>query len=135
MEEQTHRQELDKLIKELINQTPAKEITTIPVKIGERMLILPIEEVSYFQADEKYVSICTVGGKKYISDYSIKELHEKLKGKFTQIKRGILLNSRLVKEICTHSNSRYVIHLNDKNHSQLVSGRNYLEEVKKLMKL
>lgn len=132
---QTSKKELLEAIDELTKLTPPKDITTIPVKIGDRMLILKIEEISYFVADEKYVSICTLDGKKYISDYSIKDLAAKLDKYFTQIQRGILLNIALITEINKHSNSRYIIRMKDSNHSKLISGRNYLKQVKRLLEL
>lgn len=132
---QSGKNELLQAIEELTKQAPQKEITTIPVKIGDRMLILKIEEISYFMADEKYVSIFTVNGKKYLSDYSIKSLALKLTDKFVRIQRGLLINSVLIKEINKHSNSRYVIRMNDFNCSKLISGRNYSEQVKRIMKL
>lgn len=131
----TSKNELLLAIEELTLLTPKKEITSIPVKIGDRMLILKIEDISYFVADDKYVSISMVNGKKYLSDYSIKDLATKLDRKFIRIQRGLLINSTLIKEINKHSNSRYIIRMNDLSYSKLISGRNYSEQVKKLMEI
>jgi two-component system LytT family response regulator len=135
LKQQTNKHELLRAIEELTKLTPKKEITTIPVKIGDRMLILKIEEISYFMADEKYVCIFTVNGKKYLSDYSIKDLAQKIGDKFVRIQRAVLVNSLLIKEINKHSNSRYIIRMNDINGSKLISGRNYCEQVRKFMEL
>ncbi|WP_319479358.1 response regulator [uncultured Draconibacterium sp.] len=127
------RQELLNLIKELTVQLPANEITTIPVKLGNRMLILNIEDISFFQAEEKYVTIHSINGKRYTSDISLKDLEEKLVGNFIRIQRALLVNKVLVKEIIKHTNSRYKIRMNDVNQSLLISGRNYINQIKSIV--
>lgn len=128
----TDRQQLLALIDEVTAQSSQNEITTIPVKLGDRMLILNIEDISYFQAEEKYVTIHSIQGKRYVSDYSIKDLEDKLTGNFVRIQRALLVNRILVKEIVKHTNSRCKIRMNDLNQSLLVSGRNYVDQIKSL---
>jgi len=127
------QQELLNLIKELTVQLPANEITTIPVKLGNRMLILNIEDISFFQAEEKYVTIHSINGKRYTSDISLKDLEERLVGNFIRIQRALLVNKILVKEIIKHTNSRYKILMNDVNQSLLISGRNYIDQIKSIL--
>lgn len=132
---QRSKDELLHAIEELTKVTPAKAVTSIPVKMGDRMLILKVEDISYFMAEEKYVTIYTLNGKKYLSDYSIKDLALKLERIFVQIQRGLLINPNLINEIKKHSNSRYIICMNDATRTTLKSGRNYSEQIKELMEL
>lgn len=132
LHQRTDRQQLLNLIEEVTAQSSKNEITTIPVKLGDRMLILNIEGISYFQAEEKYVTIHAVTGKRYVSDYSLKDLEDKLNGNFVRIQRALLINRLLVKEVIKHTNSRCKIRMNDLNQSLLVSGRNYGDEIKNL---
>ena len=56
-------------------------------------------EVSYFKADEKYVSVVTKHSKSYILDTSLKQLEEKLPASFIRVHKAYLVNKNLVKEI------------------------------------
>ena len=128
------KQLIQRIIETAIKSVPHEEITSIPVKLGDRMLIFNIEDISYFRAEEKYVAIHTIKGKKYLCEYPIKELEEKLNARFVRIQRSLLINRSLVKEVLKHSNLRYKVKMKDTAESLLVSGRNYAEQVKQLTK-
>jgi len=135
LSQNTDKQELLRIIQSYISQTPKKEITSIPVKLGDRMLFVKIEDVSFFSAEEKYVTIHTKDGKTYLSDFPLKSLEEKLGESFLRIHRSILVNNRRIKEINKHFGSRYIIKMDDINQTKLISGRSYCEEVKRLMEI
>lgn len=131
----SNRQDLLKIVDSYIKQSPKKEITSIPVKIGDRMLFLYIEEISYFLAEEKYVTIFTKEGKFFLCDFSLKSLEEKLEETFVRIHRSLLVNKNRIREIKKHFGSRYIIKMDDINHSKHVSGRGYCENIKALMEI
>lgn len=124
-----------KLIENFIQQTPKKEINSIPVKLGDRMLFIHIEDISYFSAEEKYVNIFTCDGKKYLCDYPLKNLEEKLAEGFLRIQRALLVNVSRIKEIDKHFGGRFIIKMDDKVQTRLTSGRNYAERIKMLMEI
>ena len=126
------KQELLRIIESYMSQTPKKEITSIPVKLGDRMLFVRIEDVSYFSAEEKYVNIVTKDGKTYLSDFPLKSLEEKLGEGFLRIHRSLLVNVKRIKEINKHYGSRFIIKMDDSSQSKLISGRGYCEQVKGL---
>ena len=129
------KQELLRIIEGYISQTPKKEITSIPVKLGDRMLFVRIEDVSYFSAEEKYVNIITKDGKSYLCDFPLKSLEEKLGESFLRIHRSLLVNVKRIREINKHFSSRYVVKMDDSNQTKLLSGRGYCEQVKGLMEI
>ncbi len=129
------KQGLLRIIDNYISQTPKKEITTIPVKLGDRMLFVRIEDVSYFSAEEKYVTIYTKDGKSYLCDFPLKSLEEKLGDKFLRIHRSLLVNVLRIKEIDKHFSSRFVIKMDDTSQTKLITGRNYCEQVRLLMEI
>jgi two-component system, LytTR family, response regulator len=129
------KQDLLRIIDSYISQTPKKEITTIPVKLGDRMLFIRIEDVSYFSAEEKYVTIHAKDGKTYLSDFPLKSLEEKLADKFLRIHRSLLVNVCRIKEIDKHFSSRFVVKMDDISQTKLITGRNYCEQVRKLMEI
>jgi len=129
------KQELLRIIESYISQTPKKEITSIPVKLGDRMLFIRIEEVSYFSAEEKYVNIFTKDGKTYLCDFPLKNLEEKLGETFLRIHRSLLVNVSRIREINKHYGSRFVVKMDDTSQTKLLSGRGYCEQVRGLMEI
>ena len=129
------KQELLRIIESYISQTPKKEITSIPVKLGDRMLFVRIDEVSYFSAEEKYVNIFTKDGKTYLCDFPLKSLEEKLGETFLRIHRSLLVNVSRIREINKHFSSRYVVKMDDTNQTKLLTGRGYCEQVRGLMEI
>ena len=129
------KQELLRIIESYISQTPKKEITSIPVKLGDRMLFVRIEEVSYFSAEEKYVNIFTKDGKTYLCDFPLKSLEEKLGETFLRIHRSLLVNVSRIREINKHYGSRFVVKMDDSFQSKLLTGRGYCEQVRGLMEI
>jgi len=124
---------LNKLIEQFRQQNKSNEASSIPVKVGDRVIFLRLDEVSYLQADEKYVSIVTKSAKSYILDSSLKKLEEKLPGYFIRVHKSYLINKNLLKEIRKHFNSRFVIIMDDCNQSNITSGRSYYQVIKSLL--
>jgi len=129
------KQELLRIIENYISQTPKKEVTSIPVKLGDRMLFVRIEDVSYFSAEEKYVTIFTKDGKTYLCDFPLKSLEEKLGEGFLRIHRSLLVNVSRIREINKHYGSRFVVKMDDTSQTKLLTGRGYCEQVKRLMEI
>jgi two-component system, LytTR family, response regulator len=136
----TLRQNSDKLdllriIDNYMSLTPVKEITALPVKLGDRMLLVRIEDIIYFSAEEKYVTIHSRDGKAYLSDLPLKNLEEKLARQFLRIRRSLLINRNHIKEIRKHFGSRFIIKMDDTNQIRLTSGRNYYGKIKTILEL
>ncbi len=129
------KQELLRLIENYISQAPKKEITSIPVKLGDRMLFVKIEDVTYFSAEEKYVTIHTRDGKTYLCDLPLKSLEEKLSDGFLRIHRSLLVNVSRIREINKHFNGCFILKIDDFAQTKLQSGRGYGDEVKRLMEI
>jgi two-component system LytT family response regulator len=92
-------------------------------------------DISYFSAEEKYVTIHTKDGKTYLCDFPLKSLEDKLGEKFLRIHRSLLVNVKLIKELDKHFSSRYVVKMDDICQTKLISGRNYCEKVRMLMEI
>jgi two-component system LytT family response regulator len=133
LKQRTDKQELLHLIEDFLGQKPKKEITSIPVKLGDRMLFVRIEDISYFSAEDKYVTIHIKDGKTYLSDLPLKNLEEKLDDNFLRIHRSLLVNTKRIREINKHYGSKYIVKMDDVDQSRLVSGRAFCEPIKSLM--
>jgi len=126
---------LNKLIEQFSLGNRKSEATTIPVKVGDRVIFVRLDEVSYFKADEKYVSIVTKHAKSYILDMSLKNLEDKLPLHFIRVHKSYIVNKNLLKEIRKHFNNRFVLILDDYDQSKITSGRSYYQAVKELSEI
>ncbi|WP_162418614.1 LytR/AlgR family response regulator transcription factor [Cyclobacterium roseum] len=124
---------LKKLIEQFSQENRKSEASSIPVKVGDRVIFVRLDEVSYFQADEKYVSIVTKNAKSYILDSSLKKLEDKLPEYFIRIHKSYLINKNLLKEIRKHFNSRFILIMDDYTQSNITSGRSYYHAVKSFL--
>ncbi|MBN2779434.1 MAG: response regulator transcription factor [Bacteroidales bacterium] len=123
--------ELMRILEKLNGQSEQQEMSSITIKKGNRLIFIKLEDVSYFQADERYVKVVTVQGDENISEKSLKELEERLPGSFMRIHRSIIINKNLIREIQSYFNSKYVFILNDNKKTKLFSSRSYHTQIKK----
>ncbi|MDX1365618.1 MAG: LytTR family DNA-binding domain-containing protein, partial [Arenibacter latericius] len=79
-------------IKEMATEKEAKKMTSITVKKGEKLFFVKLEEVIYFEADTKYVSIYTNSGN-HLTEQSLAQLEEKLPDYFLRVHRSIIMNT------------------------------------------
>ncbi|MGQ8336417.1 LytR/AlgR family response regulator transcription factor [Sunxiuqinia sp. A32] len=124
---------LNNLIEQFNQEYARKEATSIPVKVGDRVIFVRLDEVSYFQANEKYVTIVTKHAKSYVLDSSLKKMEDKLPAYFIRVHKSYLINKNLLKEIRKHFNNRFVLLLDDYSQSKITSGRSYYQAIKSLL--
>ncbi|MEA5259990.1 LytTR family transcriptional regulator DNA-binding domain-containing protein [Arcicella aquatica] len=120
-------------ISELIK--PKKEIHSISVRNGDKILIIAFHEISHFQADEKYVFLNTVEGKQYITNHTIVNLTEKLPDSFIRISRSCIVNATRIKELEKHFNGKYLVVMQDQKRSKLETGISFHDNLKRLMEI
>jgi two-component system, LytTR family, response regulator len=121
---------------QLMNQwKPKKTLNSMAVKVGDKIILIKLEEISYFEAEDKYVYIYTLEGKKHLLDYSLTTLSEKLPEQFIRVSRSVILNSLQLKEIQKYFSGKFLLIMNDKSSTKITSGSSYAEEVKKLFEL
>ena len=125
-------QKLLDAIKKLSAEKEAKKMTSITVKKGEKLFFVKLEEVIYFEADAKYVSIHT-NTESHLSELSLTQLEPKLPDHFLRVHRAFIINTNAVENVQKYFNSRYVITLNNNKKTSVTSGRSYLSGIKAWM--
>ena len=110
-------------------QTPQKA-TALPIKTGDRINLIRFENISYLEANDKYVFIYTIEGQKHITDQSLLALEEKLPPTFYRIQKSYIINKDRIKEMHRHFNSRYLFIMDDKLATRLTSGRTYHDAIR-----
>lgn len=110
-------------------QAPPKA-TALPIKTGDRIILLRFEQITYLEAQDKYVYVFTTEGHKYLTDQSLNSLSEKLPGQFYRIQKSYIINKEKVREMHRHFNSRYLFIMDDKTGTRLTSGRTYHDSIR-----
>jgi two-component system LytT family response regulator len=123
----------DNLLRLLEEMKPKKEIFSLSVKSGDRILLIPLTEITHFEAEEKYVFLNTLDGQKYLLNYTLTSLEEKLPAHYLRISRAGIVNSHHIKEIQKHFNGKYMVVMRDRKISQLQSGSTYSEVIRHLL--
>lgn len=118
-------------LQQIIQQfkTPQKA-TALPVRTGDRINLLKFEQISYFEAQDKYVYIHCVDGQKHITDQTLSILEEKLPSQFYRVQKSFIINKERIKEMHKHFNGRFLFTMDDKNATKISSGRTYQEAIK-----
>jgi len=93
----------------------------IRASLGNAMKLIAIEDVLYFQAEDKYTKVVTAEGDALIKK-PIKELYEELDpAAFWQIHRGTIVNLRAVAQVERDWRDQPLIHLKNRPEKLVVS--------------
>lgn len=118
-------------LKEIIRQFQApQKSTALPIRTGDRIILLRYENIAYLEAQDKYVFIFTLDGHKYITDQSLASLVEKLPPHFYRIQKSYIINKEKIREMHRHFNGRYLFIMDDKEGTRLTSGRTYYDTIR-----
>ncbi|MDK2123523.1 LytR/AlgR family response regulator transcription factor [Parachitinimonas caeni] len=101
--------------------TPIERLKWIRAGIGQEVKLIPVEEVCYFQASDKYTSVVTTQGE-YLIRMSLKELTDQLDpDAFWQVHRGTLVNVREIREASRDLTGKITLSLKHLGHKLPVS--------------
>jgi len=93
----------------------------INASIGQNLKLITVDEISYFQADNKYTRVVTAEGEALIRK-PLKELVDELdSGQFWQIHRSTLVNATAIAGITRDFRGRMMVKLKARPESLLVS--------------
>jgi two-component system response regulator AlgR len=82
----------------------------IPARHRDRTRLIPIEEVLYFFADQKYTTVRHINGEDLIED-SLRALEEEFADLFVRIHRNTLVSTRCLDAIERNAQGQYFIRL------------------------
>ncbi len=126
---------LTEIVEQVLARLPHSEGPTflrwIRTQQKEHMRLIPVEEIDYFKAEDKYTVVATKEGEALIRK-GIKELAEELDpSRFWQIHRGTIVNVSRIEKMSRSLTGRGVLKL--KGRSEIFTvGRNYLHLFKQM---
>lgn len=114
-----------------------KKITSfsLPIKLGNRILLIDYEDITHLKAEEKYIRVFTNNGKSYLSDGSLGKLEERLPNYFIRVHRSFIINQNCIKEVRKFFKGKLILVLNDMKETAITTGETYSSKVRKLLGL
>jgi DNA-binding LytR/AlgR family response regulator len=121
--------QLTEVVQQLLSRLPAQAgrdyLRWIKTQHRDSVRLIPVEEIDYFKADDKYTFVMTREGESLIRK-SIKELAEELDpAQFWQIHRGTVVNVSRIDRVSHSLTGRGIVKLKERPELLTVS-RNYL---------
>jgi DNA-binding LytR/AlgR family response regulator len=126
---------LAEVVEQILSRLPGRNDTDflrwIRTQHKDTIRLIPVEEVDYFSADDKYTLVITKEGESLIKK-SIKELAQELDpGQFWQIHRGIIVNVARIDKMSRSITGRGMLKLKERPELLTVS-RSYLHLFKQM---
>jgi DNA-binding LytR/AlgR family response regulator len=121
--------QLTEVVRQLLSRLPAQVghdyLRWIRTQHKDSTRLIPVEEIDYFKAEDKYTLVMTRDGESLIKK-SIKELAEELDpAHFWQIHRGTIVNVSRIDRVSQSLTGRGIVKLKERSELLTVS-RNYL---------
>ncbi len=94
-------------------QKPQKP-STLSVKVGDTIRLVRIHDITHLWAEDKYVYIQDVSGKKHLTHHSLTTLIKQLGHPFVQIHRACIINTDHILKISKGFKGRFVFTMGNK---------------------
>jgi two-component system response regulator AlgR len=105
-------------------------------KLGNDLKLIPVDDVLYFQADQKYVRACHTAGNDLIDD-SLKYLETEFDDRFVRIHRSVLVSIAHIGALEKTSEGQIRVRLRDHDsdeHGALLISRRHIADVRRRLK-
>ena len=108
---------------------------SMPIKLGDRILLIDYEDITHLKAEEKYIRVYTDNGKSYLSDGSLGKFEKRLPNYFIRVHRSFIINQNYIKEIRKFFKGKLILILNDKAETAIRTGETYSSKIRKSLML
>lgn len=107
--------------------------TQISAKTRRGVELIPVEDVRYFLADHKYVTVYHRTGE-HLLDETLKELEEEFVGRFVRVHRNSLVSLKHIEALERNAQGQYQVRLADTELRPAIS-RRHVTTLKELLKM
>jgi two-component system, LytTR family, response regulator len=121
---------LQTVIDAIRKMEPKPVPTSIPHKLGDKTILVKLENVAFFEAEDKYVNFYNAEGTRFISDQSLKTLSEKLPENFVRVSKSVIINKLFVNEVHRYFRGKVIFVMDDVKKTKITSGSTYSEIIK-----
>jgi two-component system, LytTR family, response regulator AlgR len=103
----------------------------ICARLGEQLRLIPVSDIYYFVADQKYITVKHKGGENLI-DESLKSLAEEFSSDFVRIHRNALVAEKQISAVERTEDGQYVVRVRDCGTVLQVSRRHAAELLRRI---
>ncbi len=107
--------------------------THLSVFVQGNIQLVPVGQIIYFRADQKYVSVFTIDGEEVLIEESLKSLEEEFGKDFLRIHRNTLIAKKSINKLEKTIEGKFMIKLKDREESLVIS-RRLLSSVRKFLR-
>ena len=94
------------------------------VKAGEKIIIIPVEDIAYCYSEEKSTYAVNFAGTRRLLDYSLDTVQEMLDPKrFFRVSRSCIVSINAIENISKHLGTRLKLQLNPRTEEDVVVSR------------
>jgi len=131
LDNKTHGADIIQKLGQLLQATrPQEPLRAIPIKAGNKITFVSVEDIVYLEARDKYVYVHAYNGEK-LADNTLAYWQERLPTGFIRIHRGLIVNVVHVRELQKYFKGTYIVVMNDAKGSRLKSSYSYSDEIRK----
>ena len=113
-------------------ETEKEIIDRIAVKIGQKIHVIPVNEIFSIQAEGDYVMIHTKDAK-YLKEATMKYLEEHLPPTFIRVHRSSIVNVEIISQVELYEKQNYLLIL--QNGEKIKTSANGYKQLKKVLSL
>jgi len=119
-------------LERLLSQFTSPTLKRLQVKSGDKILLINVDDIFYFEAKDKYTFLHT-SDHQHIIDLTLAELEEKLdKTNFIRIHRSHIIHIKYIQELVKWFGGKYKIRMNDRKQTELIVSRGYVDRIQTL---
>ncbi len=107
--------------------------THLSVFVQGNIQLVPVNQIIYFRADQKYVSVFTIDGEEVLIEESLKSLEEEFGKDFLRIHRNTLIAKNAINKLEKTIEGKFIIKLKNLE-EPLVISRRLLSSVRKFLR-
>jgi two-component system LytT family response regulator len=119
-------QQINRLIQD---HQPKDSISTIPVKLGNKINLIQVQDICFFEAKDKYVCIHTHDEEKLI-EYPLSYLEDRLPPEFIRVHRSFIINKFKILEIQKYFKGSFILMMTDAKNSKIKCAVSYNDAIK-----
>lgn len=113
-------------------QQPAEEQSQLSVQVGNTTQLIPVNDIDFFRAEQKYVVIYR-GPEQYLIEETLKSLEEKFANSFVRIHRNALVAIKAISALQRDEKGHYQMILHNQP-APLEVSRRLVSQLKELLK-
>jgi two-component system LytT family response regulator len=124
--------DLNAAVESILAKMKSNVMTRVKVTVGDSLKFVPVDKIMYFEADEKYTTLCSESGM-FLIETPLADLEQRLPaGEFVRIHRRHIVNVNYISEMKKWFDRKLKLKLRGCEKKEFVVSRNFVDRIKEL---